>query len=229
MKIEAMVFDMDGLIFNSERIVQRSWNAVGNDMGIPKLGDHIYNTLGFNVVRRAEYFYHAIGKDFPIDEFQNRTREKFQEIVSNEGLEMKPGVVELMQYGKEKGLKMGVATSSRREHSTNLLANAGLMQYLDGCVFGDSVKNAKPDPEIYLKACEIIGANPKNSLALEDSPAGIQSSHAAGMIPIVIPDLVQPREEILRLAHCKMETLLDVIPFLEKEMSVNKKYKFCIL
>lgn len=215
MIIEAIVFDMDGLIFNSERVVQRSWEAVGNELGISKLGDHIYNTLGFNVVRRAKYFQHAFGEAFPMEEFQNRTRVKFQEIVSREGLEMKPGVVELMQYGKEKGLKMAVATSSRREYSTRLLSDAGLMQYLDGCVFGDSVKHAKPDPEIYLKACEMIGADPKKSLALEDSPAGIQSSHAAGMTPIMIPDLVQPGEEILPLVYCKMETLLEVIPFLE--------------
>lgn len=215
MKIEAMVFDMDGLIFNSERIVQRSWEVVGNELGIPKLGEHIYNTLGFNITRRAEYFYHTIGKEFPMEEFQNRTRLKFQEIVSEEGLEMKPGVIELMQYGMEKGLKMAVATSSRKAHSTKLLTDAGLMQYLDGCVFGDSVKHAKPDPEIYCKACGLIGADPKRSLALEDSPAGIQSAHAAGMIPIVIPDLVQPSDEILQLAHCKMETLFDVISFVE--------------
>lgn len=215
-KIEAIVFDMDGLIFDSERLVQRTWNYAGEQLGYGRIGEHIYHTLGFNVNRRREYFESVFGKDFPMDSFNELTRRRFYEIVDAEGIAMKAGVKELLEYAKEKGLALGVATSSRREYSVRLLEDAGIMKYFDGCVFGDMVTHAKPDPEIYLKACEAVGAKPSRSMALEDAPAGIRASHAAGMIPVMIPDLVEPDEEIAGLYYQRVDSLLDVIELLEK-------------
>ena len=111
--IEGIVFDMDGLLFDSERIVQRSWEDAGNELGIRHMGSHIYHTLGMNVVGRNEYFLRVIGPDFPKEEFAARTRVRFREIVEEEGLPVKPGVMELLEYGKSRGYKMAVATSSR--------------------------------------------------------------------------------------------------------------------
>ena len=215
-KIEAIVFDMDGLIFDSERLVQRTWNYAGEQLGYGRIGEHIYHTLGFNVNRRREYFESVFGKDFPMDSFNELTRRRFYEIVDAEGIAMKAGVKELLEYAKEKGLALGVATSSRREYSVRLLEDAGIMKYFDGCVFGDMVTHAKPDTEIYLKACEAVGAKPSRSMALEDAPAGIRASHAAGMIPVMIPDLVEPDEEIAGLYYQRVDSLLDVIELLEK-------------
>ena len=104
---------LDGLLFDSERIVQRSWEDAGNELGIRHMGSHIYHTLGMNVVGRNEYFLRVIGPDFPKEEFAARTRVRFREIVEEEGLPVKPGVMELLEYGKSRGYKMAVATSSR--------------------------------------------------------------------------------------------------------------------
>lgn len=215
MILDALVFDMDGLIFDSERVVQRTWNDAGEQLGYGKIGEHIYNTLGFNVKRRKEYFQGVFGQDFPMDDFNRITRARFQEIVAEEGLAMKPGVRELLNWARSRGIKTAVATSSRRVYSTDLLKRADIWKLLDGAVFGDMVTNAKPDPEIYLTACSLIHAVPARSVALEDAPAGIRSAHAAGMIPVMVPDLVQPDEETLRLCAGKFESLLDVIPYLE--------------
>lgn len=214
--IEAIIFDMDGLLFDSERIVQKSWEEAGNQLGIKHMGNHIYNTLGMNLAGRNEYFSREIGTDFPHEEFAKKTRVCFYEIVEKEGLPMKPGVKELLEYGKDGGYKMAVATSSRREYAVKNLKEAGIYHFFDGAVFGDMVHRAKPDPEIYLKACESIGVNPGKSIALEDAPAGIRSAYAAGMIPVMIPDLVKPTEEIKALTYRQLDTLHEVIGLLEE-------------
>lgn len=214
MKIEALVFDMDGLLLDSERVVQRSWNYAGEQLGYGRIGEHIYHTLGFNVVRREQYFKSVYGEDFPMDRFNQLTREKYYGICEKEGIGVKEGARELLVCAKQKGYKIALATSSREIHAKASLEKVGLWQYFDGGVFGDSVIHAKPDPEIYLKACEQIGADPGQSIALEDAPAGIRSASAAGMIPIMIPDLAQPDEEVRQLCYCVCPTLLDVIGML---------------
>ena len=216
-RVKALIFDMDGLIFDSERVVQRSWNEAGEVLGYGPVGEQIYYTLGFNVKRRTEYFKSVYGEDFPMEEFGNLTRKYFYEIAEKEGIAVKKGVRELMEFAGDRGMRIGLATSSRREYSVRLLREAGIWDYFDGSVFGDMVSKAKPDPEIYLKACEAVGADPSECMALEDAPAGIQASHAAGMFPVMVPDLVKPTEEIQKLCYRIVDTLTDVIALI-KEM-----------
>lgn len=215
-QIEAIIFDMDGLLFDSERIVQRSWNDVGDRLGFSYVGNHIYRTLGMNRAGRLAYFTEAIGAEFPFEEFCVQTRKRFYEIVKAEGLPVKPGVKELLWYGKDKGYRMAVATSSSKDYAYGNLKNAGIERFFDGFVYGDMVQHAKPDPEIYQRACKTVKSDPKRSLALEDAPAGIRSAYGAGLIPIVVPDLVEPDEEIRKLAYRRCDSLFDVIELLEK-------------
>lgn len=215
--IKALVFDMDGLLLDSERIVQRSWNEAGESVGVSGVGEQIYHTLGMNRKARNAFFREVFGEEFPLEEFNKKTTEVFYKIVEREGLPVKPGARDLLAYAKEHGLKTAVATSSGREYAKKVLKNAGLYKYFDGGVFGDMVSRAKPDPEIYLKACASIGVELSKCLALEDAPAGVRSAHAAGLRVIVVPDLVAPTEEILSLAYARCETLFDVIPIVESQ------------
>ncbi|MGO5052537.1 HAD family hydrolase [Lachnospiraceae bacterium LCP25S3_G4] len=214
--IKGIVFDMDGLIFDSERIVKRAWNIVGESLGYSEFGEHIFNTVGLNMKSRNVYFRNALGEDFPMTEFNEKTRAVFCEIVKQEGMSMKPGLQELLKYTKEKGLRTAVATSSREEHATQMLKEAGIYENFNAMVFGDIVKNAKPDPEIYLTACELIALDPSECLALEDAPAGVRSAISAGMKVVLIPDLVQPDREIQALATYQRRRLDEVITILEE-------------
>lgn len=209
-QFKAFVFDMDGLIFDSERIVKRSWNISGQEMGLGNVGEHIYNTLGMNRVSRKKYYEENIRKDFPFDEFSALTRKKFFSIVEKEGLPMKPGVIEILTYGKENGIKLALATSSSRDYAMKCLRNAEIDIFFDGVVCGDMVTHSKPDPEIYLKACEVIGVKPEEAVAFEDAPAGIRSAYHAGMKVVMVPDLVQPKEDIKSMLWKKWETLEDI-------------------
>ena len=209
-QFKAFVFDMDGLIFDSERIVQRSWNISGQKLGLGNIGEHIYYTLGLSRAGRKKYYEENIRKDFPFDEFSALTRKTFFEIVENEGLPMKKGVKEILAFGKENGIKLALATSSSRDYAMKCLKDAGIDIYFDGIVCGDMVSHSKPDPEIYLKACELVGVNPEDGVAFEDAPAGIESAYRAGMKVVMVPDLVQPSEKVINMLWDKWETLEDI-------------------
>ena len=215
--VQGLVFDMDGLIFDSERVVQRSWNIAGKELGYERFGEYIYQTIGFNVTRRIRFFLETVGSDFPYEEFNIRTREIFCEIVDQEGLGIKPGAKELIIYAKKQGYRLAVATSSRREYAIRNLKESNLFHLFDGMVCGDMVQNAKPDPEIYLMASKLIGLAPQNCLALEDAPAGVRAAAAAGMPVIVIPDLVWPDDEIRALATFQLNSLNEVMELMRKK------------
>ena len=105
--IKGLVFDMDGLLFDSERVVQKSWNEVGRQMGFgERFGDHIYHTIGFNVVRREQYFKEHVSPDFPMEEFTENTRRIYHRIMEEDGVDRKPGAEELLKYAKEHGYKV---------------------------------------------------------------------------------------------------------------------------
>lgn len=216
--IKGLVFDMDGLLFDSERVVQKSWNEVGRQMGFgERFGDHIYHTIGFNVVRREEYFKEHVSPDFPMEEFTENTRRIYHRIMEEDGVDRKPGAEALLKYAKEHGYRLALATSSRELHAQLLLKKYGLFDYFDGAVYGNMVSAGKPDPEIYLKACASIQVLPEFAIALEDAPSGIRSAAAAGMRPVMIPDLVEPDEAVLELVWRRFDTLYDVIDLLESD------------
>lgn len=209
--VKGLVFDMDGLLLDSEKVVKRSWDYAGKELGYENFGDHIYNTVGFNLKRRTEYFKTNVDLDFPMDRFAQMTREYYYKIADKEGIAVKKGAPELLNAAKSHGCMIGLATSSRQIHAEKSLKRAGLYDYFDGKVFGDTVKEGKPSPEIYLKACKSIGIEPEDAVALEDAPSGAISAHAAGMRVIVVPDLVQPPEEVKQFLWKQAEDLERVI------------------
>ena len=215
--IKGIIFDMDGLIFDSERVVQRAWAEIGEEYGYPGMGDQIYHTVGFNRQRREVYFKSVYGQDFPHDRFVDKTREIFSRIVDTEGLPMKAGAEEVLKLAKEKRLRVGLATSSSSDYAIHELTTAGIYEYFDGFVFGNMVTKSKPDPEIYLKACEAVGIKAEEGLALEDAPSGVESASRAGLRVIMVPDLIQPEPEIRAKAWKVADSLEEVIPLLERQ------------
>lgn len=215
-KTRAVIFDMDGLMFDSERIVKLSWSAAGDVLGYERLGDNIVNTLGMNVISREQYFKKTYGEDFPFERFSELTKIAFTEYTEEHGLPVKEGLYELLYYLEAHNYKTAVASSSREAHIMRNLKNAGLEHRFDAVLNGGMVKRSKPDPEIYRKTCEALRIRPEQGLVLEDAPGGVKAAHAAEIPVVVIPDLVEPDEEILGMALCRKNSLLDIIDLLEK-------------
>lgn len=215
--IKALLFDMDGLLLDSERVVQESWNAAGEALGYGKVGEHIYNTLGMNASGRKEYFNNVFGTGFPYEEFQKLSRKEFFNVADQEGIPLKPGAKELIFYAKQMGYKVGLVTSSRKEYAVDVLKKAGIFSYFDGCIFGDMVSKSKPDPEIYEKGCKMLGEEPEWCVAFEDAPAGVMAASAAGIDVIMVPDLVQPDDAIRMRTWKVLDSLDEAIGLLRME------------
>lgn len=213
--VKGLVFDMDGLLLDSEKIVKRAWDYTGEQLGYKNFGNHIFRTVGFNLKRRTEYFRENVDPDFPMEFFADTARKKYHEIVREEGIEVKPGARELLEWAGNNGYRLGLATSSRKSHAEESLKRVGLFDFFDGMQFGDTVQEGKPHPEIYLKACMEIGICPNEAAALEDAPSGICAAAAAGMYVIAVPDLVEPPKEVEQYIWKRADSLLEVISLLQ--------------
>ena len=215
-EIRGVVFDMDGLMFDSERIVKLSWDVAGEELGYGKLGDNIVNTLGFNVDKRKAYFQNKYGETFPFEPFLEHYRAAFHRYEEEHGIPVKKGLHELLKTLKELEIPMAVATSSSHQYAMKNLEREGIVQFFAGIVTGGMVTEAKPSPEIYRKACEGLQISPSYGLALEDSYNGIRSAHAAGMVTIMIPDLLTDSSPVDELLDGKMESLLEVSQWIQE-------------
>ena len=214
---QAVVFDMDGLMFDSERMIQRSWDVVGVKMGFGKMGKDIYHTLGLNNAERERYFKSAYGEDFPYLEFRENYRAEVARDTRENGTPVKKGLYELLEVLKEKQMKLAVATSSSYENTVELLKETKVYSYFQEIVTGNMVEHSKPAPDIYQKACEKLGVLPEHALALEDSYNGIRAGAAAGMKTVMVPDMMPPVPEIQPLVYAICTRLDEIISLIEKE------------
>lgn len=215
MQYQAVVFDMDGVIFDTERLVIEFWKEVAKKHNIPNVEHTCIQCLGTNHVRTREIFLENYGADFPYDPYRAEVTELFNTHYKGVPLPTKPGVRELLSYLQEQDIKVGLASSTAQHLVRDELGTAGLLPYFQTLVCGDMVEHSKPAPDIFLKACEILNADPTKSIAIEDSFNGIRSAHCAGMTPIMVPDQVQPTDEIRTLAFHVMPSLLDVLNWLK--------------
>ena len=215
MQYQAVVFDMDGVIFDTERLVIEFWKEVAKKHNIPNVEHTCIQCLGTNRVRTREIFLENYGADFPFDPYRAEVTELFNTHYKGVPLPTEPGVRELLSYLQEQDIKVGLASSTAQHLVRDEIGTAGLLPYFQTLVCGDMVEHSKPAPDIFLKACEILNADPTKSIAIEDSFNGIRSAHCAGMTPIMVPDQVQPTDEIRALAFHVMPSLLDVLNWLK--------------
>ena len=207
--ITAVVFDMDGVLFDTERLCRDCWYEVAKEDGIPNMPDVYALCIGVNAQTTERIVYENYGKDFPYEEYCKRTSAMYNSYIEENGVPVKDGVRETLQKLAEAGLRIAVASSTRREKVLRHLENAGIAQYFTAVVGGDTVTHSKPHPEIFLKACEALGVAPEEAIAVEDSHNGIRSAHAAGMTPVMVPDLLPVTEEMRGLASYVAEDMND--------------------
>lgn len=186
----AVVFDMDGLMFDSERVDREIWREVAGRRG-HDFPDSVHDSIvGRGRVDSDKILLEHFGEAFPLAEARAETRDRWTERIKNEGLPYKPGLIELVEYLESIATPIAVATSTER--SKALLCLGTLAKRFDALAFGSEVTHPKPAPDLYLLAASRLGIAPAECLALEDSPTGLAAAQAAGMTTILIPDLVAP-------------------------------------
>lgn len=205
--VKAVIFDMDGVIFDSERAILREWQALAKKYNIDDIEVPYYKCIGVNAKRTREIFYEHYGNKYDYDVFAGETSRSFHSKYDGGKLPIKVGAVNLLKYLKEKGVKVALASSTRVASVNLQIGDAGLSEYFDVIIGGDMIEKSKPAPDIFLKAAEELGVEPACAYVIEDSYNGIRAAKRAGMIPIMVPDLLGPDEEMRELAAFIFEDL----------------------
>lgn len=205
-----IIFDMDGLMFDTEKVFIKAWDYAGDKIGIGKAGFMVYKTLGMNIAASYNVWKEEFGDRYNQEELRKYTKEFLKKYYDENTVPVKQGLYILLDFLKIKQCKMVVASSSPRWEVEKHLKDAKVKDYFLDIVCGDMVENSKPAPDIYLKACEMMGVEPKKCYALEDSKNGLLSAYRAGCKPIMIPDIWQPDEEIMKVIVAKYDDLEQV-------------------
>lgn len=213
--IKAVIFDMDGLMIDSERVTFEGYQHVMKKMGLEITRDFYLTLLGKPIKGIYQRFYDAYGNDFPIEAVIKEVHQYMADLFETEGVPLKPGLSQLLEYLKAHQYRTIVATSSNRDRVDKILARAGITAYFDDSICGDEVTKGKPDPEVFLKSCEKLGITPDQAIVLEDSEAGILAASRAKIQVLCVPDMKYPEPEFAKLTTKIISTLDDVSTFLQ--------------
>ncbi|MBQ0166766.1 MAG: HAD family phosphatase [Treponema sp.] len=211
----AVVFDMDGVIFDSERATFNCWVELAAKYGIPDIEIPYRDCIGVNAARTREICLAYYGSDFPYEKYQAETSRMFHEKYDGGRLPLKPGVVELLSFLKEGGKKVALASSTKRERVMQLLSDADLLKFFDAVVCGDMVTHSKPHPEIFLKACQELGVESPDAYAIEDSYNGIRAAASGKLRALMVPDMLPATDEMHELAEDVLPSLVEVKEYLK--------------
>lgn len=213
--VKGVIFDMDGLMFDTERLSSVFWKQTGDQFGLEVPVDFVNSFRGRNPAAIREAFLDKYGQDFDYEEFREvRTRLQY-DYIREKGVPLKKGLIELLNYLKGKGIRMAVATSTDRKLADTMLEKAEVREYFDAFAYGDEVARSKPYPDVFLKAAEEIGVPIRDCLVLEDSIAGVQAGKAAGGYIIHIPDLIVVPQEVKEGIAAQFDSLDEVIGWIE--------------
>lgn len=205
---DAVIFDMDGLMIDSERVSLACWGQAADEFGLG-LDEAVFLRMVGLGDRDSHALLRAQGiEDSVIDAVAVRCHDLY-EARTQTGLPLRPGILELLELLKAHAIPRAVATTTRQPRAGRKLAAAGLLPYFDAVITSGDVARPKPAPDIYLLAAQRLGQAPERCLALEDSPAGTRAALAAGMTVIQVPDLVHPDEDLRALGHRIVGSLVD--------------------
>lgn len=211
MFIKGVVFDMDGLMFDTETLTYELQKPILKEWGVDYTLDWYKQTVGKRIEDIIPLFRDLCGEDFDYEDFRVQCREAYQYYTDKNGVPIKDGLFELLDFLKSKGIKTALCTSTTKQSAARTLRISGTLPYFDELVCAEDVKRGKPYPDPFLKAAEKLGLKPENCLALEDSINGIKSAYTAGMITVMIPDLIEPTEEIKPMCYRIVPSLNEVI------------------
>lgn len=210
MKCRGAIFDMDGLLFDTEKVYQETWKELAEEYDViltDTFAREISGTSGVLTRRILEKHYQVPDGSVLVNECIKRVRQKLEVYVPK-----KTGVDEILQYFHENDFKIAVASSSDKVQIESNLYNAGIRKWFDVVVSGTEVEHGKPAPDIFLLAAEKIGCNPEECYVFEDSENGVRAGYAAGCKTVMVPDLFKPSEEMHQISTMILGSLLEMIP-----------------
>ena len=206
----AVIFDMDGVILDSERLMNESWRTIARIDGLQNIDAVLERCTGLNRVAFGEVFCEQYGKDFPVDVYLQRMREEMMRMCGGM-VPTKPGVAQVLSELRSEGIPVALATSTSADIVRTELEAVGVLEAFDIIVTGEMVKASKPAPDIFLLAAERLGVQPECCLVVEDSHNGIRAAKNAGMRPIMVPDVQSVTDEMEHLAEWILPSLKDVV------------------
>jgi beta-phosphoglucomutase len=210
----AVVFDMDGLMLDTEPIYKVAWQAASGALGYD-LDDAFYaGFVGRPNSDCERLLLERFGPAFPLDRFRARWPQLWNAEVEATGIRQKPGLADLLSLLDTRHVPFAIATSSGSEETSFCLRAAGLDGRFSVIVTSDQVANGKPAPDLYLEAARRLQVDPAQCVALEDSEAGILAASRAGMVPVLIPDITPPSDAAVRAAFRVLESLTEAQPLI---------------
>lgn len=212
--IRGVLFDMDGLVLDSERLYIRFWMEAAHSLGYPMTLAQALGLRSLNKFHAQAHLDRCLGPGADYDTIRSKRIELMDVYIAEHGIDPKPGIFELLDALDSRGIPCAITSSSPMDSIRKHLTANGLCHRFTKLCSGHEVPNGKPAPDIYLHGAAELGLRPEECLALEDSPAGILSAYRAGCLPVMVPDQDQPGEETLPLLYAKADSLADIIALL---------------
>ena len=214
MNIKGVIFDLDGTLLDTEKLYRRFWVEAARQMGYPMEDRHALMIRSMAAIYAEPLLKREVCPDFDYHGVRALRRKIMEEFIDENGVDPKPGLIETLEVIKARGLKIGLATATPEHRARKYLRMVNAEQYFDAVTCADMVKRGKPQPDIYLLACERTGVLPAEAIAVEDAPTGIRAAHAAGCKAVMVPDQDQPDDELRTLCHAVVPALSDIINLL---------------
>lgn len=215
--VQGVIFDMDGLMFDTEPVWGACWRPVCAKYGME---DRVTDELVAGVRGCAGETMHAalrkyLGDDAPVEQIWVDEKEMVHERIRTEGVPKKPGLDELLEYLHDCAVPMAVASSSTKSAIQNNLRNGKIENYFDVLLSGESLGRGKPDPLIFTETAKLLGTSPARTIVLEDSYNGVEAGYNGGFITVMVPDLAEPTDTVREQATLIIDRLDDLIDILE--------------
>ena len=213
--VKGVLFDMDGVVLDTEKLYARFWAEAAQALGYPMTYQQALGMRSLNPQAGQTKLESYFGPGIDRAAVRDKRVELMDAYIDVHGVDPKPGIFELLDFLQAQGIPAAITTSSPKERVERYLQPLGLLHRFDKICTGYEVKHGKPAPDIYLYGAESLGLRPEDCLAIEDSPAGIESAYRAGCMPVLVPDLDSATEEMKKMLFAEADSLSDVIKLLK--------------